>query len=262
MISLKKRLMGFMKDSLSNRFATKVIFFFITIFVIWFETHSQNMFGDYNEQDFLKMHTNKLTFIFTKIDTITGKYKTSTDIISRFNPKTKIISIIDLASDETNYFITDSFGELISVNKKGIIEDSLQVQKKPEIFFKNNYKIIKFDNAFRFYNSEKLLIRYLSDSTDNEIRQIYECCFFYSNNKLIKSSVRIFENQTMRNAVNPKEIFITTYDSNVEDMTYNKFQEKKLIETTNTITLKESKQIISKTYKGDKLVTIMKVVAK
>ena len=247
-----------MKDSLSNRFASKVVFFFISIFFICFETHSQNMFGDYNEQDFFKMHTNKLTFIFTKIDTITGKYKTSADIISRYNPKTKIISIKDLASGETNYCITDSFGELISVNKKGIIEDSLRIQKKPETFLKNNYTIIKLNNAFRFYNSEKLLIRYLSDSTDNEIKQIYECCFIYSNNKLAKSIVRIFENQNMRNVVNPKEIFITTYDSNNENMTYSKFKDNKLIETTKTITTIESMRIVSKTYHRGKLISIMK----
>src|ERR1700749_3539063 len=112
--------------------------FLSTLLYLSLCTSAQNIFGDFTALDFTSRHATKLTSITTYTNTQIKKPQTDTNFVAIYNPKTKLISIMNYYEgkpgdvDFLHYMLTDSLNELITVNADGTADTITYPPTKPK----------------------------------------------------------------------------------------------------------------------------------
>lgn len=220
---------------------------------------SQNLWGDFTANDFLKRKSTKLKFLVTTIDTVTKKQTTKTTLTAIYNTKTKIITILDVENKYKYYVLTDSKNELYNVDVNGK-EDT--VNFPPCKSLRLNDTTFKNCDIISFYNGKGQLLKEVTDTNSTTAMMFFESSYRYSGDTLKYSISKnfIFYPYASVNKYNPKEpesMTETFFKGNQEFSTTKKLMRpSKIITTTKTITENRPKTITNKTYHNGKLAFI------
>ena len=220
---------------------------------------SQNLWGDFTANDFLKRKSTKLKFLETTIDTVTKKQTTKTTLTAIYNTKTKIITILDVENKYKYYVLTDSKNELHNVDVNGK-EDT--VNFLPCKSLRLNDTTFKNCDMISVYNKKGQLIKEVTDTNSTTAMMLTENSYRYSGDTLKYSISKtfIFYPGFSVNKYNPNEpekMTETFFKGNQEFSTTKELKRSsKKITTSKTITENRPKTITSKTYYNDKLTFI------
>lgn len=230
---------------------------------------SQNFFGDYTRHDFEKLGGNKLIFIYTDIDTITNTKSKTNQAVAYYNPKNNLIKIKYSNEKHAIYCVTDSFGELINVNKRGKVDTNYYstVYLLPKIIYDKGSKILNYKGFIRFYNKDGLLTRCITDTTRLGFQTVQIFNFKYNSEKdLIEIVEDVYANvnfgKTPSELNMPKERIITSFDSSSELVVTEYFDKYNSSELYKSIITREPRRIEIKTYHNNKLIRITEVISK
>lgn len=228
----------------------------IFLLISWTILPSQNLWGDFTANDFIKRKSTKLKFLATSIDSVTKKQSTKTTLNAIYNPKTKIITIIDIENKYKYYVLTDSKNELHNVDVNGKEDTVNFLPCKP---LRLNDTTFKNCEMISIYNKKGQLLKEVTDTNSTTAMMLTENTYRYSGDTLkhsISKTFIFYPDFTVNkyNPNEPEEITETFFKGDQEISTTRKLiRPSKIIITSKTITENGPKTIISKTYYNDKL---------